>query len=230
MENLHLELVGNAIPWDMIQEVITYLKYGTASSIMFKTLVYTGCRISELSNMTPKNILNGYIIWKTGKNQTGYRKEKMPESWLDELKAYRSNNNCPINQLFHKRGQTFVDEFNKQIRSKLSPKWTWKRIHPVKDKFHAEYVFQIKGLRKNFQTIKFNKYYKKYKDAGVALEFISKEMKHSSKHMTAYHYIENCDILEIEKYRDLEIETILNTKKNQTSILEFLKQDSPLIS
>lgn len=230
MEEIHLEIEGNAIPWRLIQEVNEHLEYGSAASIMFKTLLYTGCRISELDNLDPKNIMHGYLIWKTGKNQTGFRKEKMPSCWIEELKVYRNTNSCPTNKLFNKRGQSMVDFFNKKVRPHLSKEWSYKRLHPVKDRFHQEYVYQIKGLRKNFQTIKFHKYYRKYKDAGVALEFISKEMKHSSKHMTAYHYIENCDLLDIEKYRDLEIQTIVKHNNDQRSILEFCKQDSYMIS
>jgi integrase len=229
MVEIDFETEGNVIPWELVVEVFNKLEYGSINSVMFKMLLYTGCRISELSNMKLSCIFSNYLYWKTGKNQTGFRKEKLPLDYIEELRFYLKQNTTLKDQLFNKRGQSLVDYFNKILRPKLSSKWQSKRIHPVKDKFHLEYVYQIKCLRKNFQTLKFHKYFEQYQDYSVALGFISKEMKHKNKDVTQYHYIDNTNTLNLKKYRNLEISEIIK-QNNQTSIIDFFKRDTCLIA
>lgn len=85
-----------------------------------------------------------------------------------------------------------------------------------------EYVLQLKGLRKNFATLEFAKQYKKWKSAEVALEFASKRMKHSTKHITAYHYLRNFDELNISAYINLTPSDIIRRANEQKRLFDFI--------
>jgi integrase len=229
MKDYKFEIKGNALPWDRVLEVINYVKPGSAESIMFKTLLYTGCRISELDNMQPQNIVQNHLYWKTGKNQTGYRMEKMPIEWMEELLLYRKRYKCSMSKLFHQKGRTFVEKFDRFIRPNLSAEWRWKRLVLTNKGFAPENVYRIKCLRKNYQTLKFNDKFREYKDGNVAIEFMSKAMRHSSKGLTVYHYVENAESLELAKFEVLEIDHILKKKKNEV-LLKYFKQDAAIVA
>lgn len=105
--------------------------------------------------------------------------------------------------------------------------WNLKRVILAKNNtFFKPYIYQLKGLRKNFQTLKFFQGYKKWNDAYIALECISKDMKHSTKNMTFRHYIENNDTLEIDRFQNLEIHEIIKKSNQQTTLLNYYKEDS----
>ncbi|MDI6738703.1 MAG: hypothetical protein QME12_09425 [Nanoarchaeota archaeon] len=84
-----------------------------------------------------------------------------------------------------------------------------------------EYIYQLKGLRKNYQTLEFAKQFEKWQDASIALEFTSKNMKHSSGKITAYHYIENFESLNIEKYKHLTPAEIIANSQTQMRLMDY---------
>ncbi|MCA1807531.1 MAG: hypothetical protein LC687_06770, partial [Actinobacteria bacterium] len=55
----------------------------------------------------------------------------------------------------------------------------------------SQYRLQLKGLRKNFQTVEFARQLAQWRGhADFALEMTSKRMRHSTASVTARHYIE----------------------------------------
>jgi len=162
---------------------------------MFEMLVLTGCRISELDNMKRSNIRKGFLYWKLGKNQSNYRKVALPERYMQELKDYWETHRVPVDDVFGIKSHSFRRYFDRYVRMQLGGCWLEKVNVFRNDFFVDEYFLQLKGLRKNYQTMLFKSEYEKWGDAGVALEFTSKAMKHSSKHITAYHYLVNFDAL-----------------------------------
>lgn len=199
------DIDSHAIPYKYVQEAINFMEYASTTRVMFQMLVITGCRIKELNSMKISNLYEeGWFYWTLGKNQKGTRKIKLPEFFIKELLEYRSTHRVPQERLFGVRDCTFTRYFNRDVRPHLSKAWREVRIRNRQTSLDkTEYIFQLKGLRKNFQTVLFKKEYDKWNDANVAVLMTSKEMKHSSTHITAYHYIENFESLEIENYKEI---------------------------
>ncbi|GEM_PF-3849613 len=218
MFNVHSD--SHCIPFGYVIEAIEFMAYGSGLRVMFIMLFLTGCRISELDNMKISKIYGNFIYWKLGKNQKRHRKEPLPEKYLAELKFYRENNRVYQDRLFAMNHGTFRREFNKKIRPKLSKSWQQKRLIDIQGHLQEEYFLQLKGLRKNYQTLDFAKQLKKWKSADVALEFTSKRMRHSSKRITAYHYLENFEDLDILKYQELTPAEIFK-QAQQTRLFDF---------
>ena len=195
--NLNLSVDGQAIPPTRIKEVLDYLPYGNQIRVMFQFLAITGSRISELDRMRTDRILKSqnkyFLIWSLGKNQKAFRKEEIPEQLVQELRESRKNRRCFQNRLFSMSSDTFRRVFNRDVRPNLSDAWTERKIKLSKGQLQTEYVLQLKGLRKTFQTLNFAQELRKWNNPDIALEFTSKRMRHSSKHITAYHYIVNFD-------------------------------------
>ena len=213
-ETVNLERESQALSIPKIREVIDYLPYGNQIRVMFQFLAITGSRISELDRMRPDRILKSkgkyWLIWSLGKNQKSFRKEEIPEQLIQELRHCRVNRRCFPNRLFSMSHDTFRRVFNRDIRPHLSSEWMERKIKLSKGQLQTEYVLQLKGLRKTFQTLNFARELKKWNNPDIALEFTSKRMKHSSKHITAYHYIVNFDQI--------------NTNADDTDFLENTSQ------
>lgn len=216
------DLVENdskAVPLKYIQEVIDTMAYASVERVMFQMLHYTGCRLQELDKMKRKNLVNDTIYWQLGKNQGSCRKEKLPPEYVEELRVYHENSPVPGSKMFHIGGETLRRYFT-HLRQRLSPAWRERRRVLTSTGFKTEYVLQLKGLRKNFQTIVYAEELRKWKDAGVALEFASKRMKHSSARITAYHYIQNFDALGINELGQIDIKKVLNDR-SQKRLLDY---------
>lgn len=224
--NIRYDIDHKCVPFKNIEEVLEFLPYGNKLRIMFIFLIVLGCRISELNVLNTsqfyKSSKGWCIVWRCGKNQKGLpRKEYLPEFVVAELAAHRKLYNCPRYKLFSIDSDTFRRQFNKFVRPNLSDDWNdrvpnYKKSGPVR----IEYALQLKGLRKNFQTIEFKKALDKWKDSGVALEMTSKRMRHSSKHMTCNHYIQNFEDLELNKYNFDSSKDFLS-KEFQTRMTEY---------
>lgn len=188
-----------AVPIPAVQEVVDFLPYASTERVMFQMLFFTGCRVSELDRMQPNLIYEGVLYWQPGKGQKGHRKEALPESYLKEIKQYRATHRVSESKLFGCNANTFRKYFDRDVRPHLSAAWQTKRLIIRSKAFGHEYSLQLKGLRKTFQTLLFAKEWQHWGAADVALEFTSKRMKHSTTHITAYHYLENFDSLHINK-------------------------------
>ena len=221
MDRLTLEEDGFAVPFEEIKRLLECLEYANKYRIALTIIALTGCRISELNNMGTKSFYGDFLMWKTGKNQKGYRKEKLPNWFLIELSEYLLKNQHSYNNLFNFKGERLRDLINKDLRPLLKGDWLIKKIKPSKKgAIREEYVFQLKGLRHSFATLDF---YNKFLKWGgtVAVEFTCKRMKHSSYKMTAGHYIGNFKRLNVEKYKYKEIADILKNA-TQTRLGEFI--------
>jgi integrase len=212
---------GHDIPPSDLKESIKKIKYASHDNVMFKMCGITGCRIRELNNMELDRIFGKIIYWNTAKNQCSVRKMELPESYIKELETYRRNNYVKGNKLFGISSDTFRRRFNKIIRPKLGERWNIKRPLFLKNgKCRIEYRLQLKGLRKTYQTKAFVKFYDKWGDANIAMEKVCKEMKHSSKHITSYHYVENLNNNMMNEYRRFQQQELFE-KDNQKRIMDF---------
>lgn len=222
-KNINLNAEGHCIPFEEVAKAINFMRYGSIMRIMFEMLHFTGCRISELDNMQINLFMEDHIYWHIGKNQKGFRKIKLPNEFIEEIKYYRNNFKSPKIKLFGTSANTFRRRFNSEIRPNLGDNWNKLRVVETNSELTTEFEYQLKGMRKNYQTFNFNKNYQKWKDASIAIEFTSKEMKHSSKNITAYHYVENNDKLNVKNYLDCDYNKIINKKIGQTNLIDFLE-------
>jgi integrase len=207
---------GQGIPFRLVRELFLIVEYGSICSVGIKLLHYTGCRIAELDNMQRSKICDGYIYWECGKNQHGWRKEYLPADFIAELEYYWKRNRMPIDNVLGVSSDTFTRYFRKYVRPKLSIEWHEHRVVVNDDKLEDIYKYALKGFRKNFATLLFCYFWRKYNDAYVAVERVSKRMRHSSKHITVNHYIETVEQIEAEKYMNLMpfeiIEQVVQTR------------------
>lgn len=219
--NIAKSVEPQAVPFSAIVNALRNLEYGSLLRVGLELLLLTGARISELDNMTISCIFGNRLIWKVGKNQRGAMREAfLPTSFLRELNTLRKNHRCdqhllPVNH------DTFRRYFNKN-RHRLGQEWLEKHLMPKRDRIGVEYVLQVKGLRKLHSTATFVREFEKWKSAEVALEMTSKEMKHNSNHMTAYHYLrEDWDRLGIRAYLRTDPENLVK-ENTQRRLADFI--------
>lgn len=203
---INYEVDSYAIPFGNVKEVLDLLEYGNQVRVMFEMLALTGCRISELDSFRVDQlhkVSDGWVVfWKPGKKQRGVRKERLPDAFVNELRYCREHFRVKGCRMFSFKSCTFRRRFNEFVRPLLSG--AWREVKPSGKRGRApfEYVLQLKGMRKNFQTLLFAKEWQEWHDASFAMEKTCKRMRHHSKHITVNHYIENFERLDINKYVD----------------------------
>lgn len=219
-ENIVFDSEGYSIPFYEVKRLIEFLPYASSHRIAIELLSLTGMRVSELEKIKLNCFYGEFVIWKTGKNQRGYRKEKLPFWFLHELDKYIQSYSFVDGFLFGFDSNTLSTYINKKIRPKIAGNWLKKRVKPRGSLKGLEYVYQLKSLRHNFATLEFARNLDKWgKD--VAVIFTAKKMKHSTYKMTAEHYLENFDSLDIERYKEVSMSDLLK-EANQRKITEFL--------
>lgn len=197
---LDLDLQALCVTWSEFKELLLKIPYGHPVRVMVLMLAYTGCRVSELDNMFMSNLSERTIRWRCGKNQKGSREETLPRTYFEELIHYRAHYRTDDQRVFGFSHITFSRRFN-MARATIGGSWVEKgRGCTNGTKAYPHYRLQLRYFRKTFQTICFKHYYEKYNDASVALEWVSKRMRHSSEHLTAYHYIQNLDHLRVTEW------------------------------
>lgn len=217
MAQLYEEI--NTIPFEEITDTLSRMNYASPERVMFEILAITGCRISELDKMNYSQLYDDLLVWSLGKNQRRSRKENLPVYLVNEIKEMRSKYRCS-SKLFPISSSTFVRYFNRDVRPKLSPSWIKKRTSLERKTLKEEYVYRLKLLRKNYQTLLFKKYLDKFEGHyDIALQFTSKRMRHSSTKMTAYYYLQGID--DIKNFSGLMPEEIIRRGGGQKRLVEF---------
>lgn len=215
-----------AVPVPVITRAINRLQYGSSCRVIFELLFLTGCRINEIQLFKWENVVedeegNAQIYWRLGKNQDKQlRKAFLPKNYVNELKYYRRHSRIYHDRLFSCDGRSFARMFNK-LRYTLGSEWTQKGKVIRRGFIGREYYYQLKGLRKTFQTWLFYRLYKQWNDSTVAMLLTSKEMKHSSMQMTAHHYIRHFDELEIEHYENYVPQDVVKYANEQLNLLDY---------
>lgn len=192
-----VEMTTGAVPYSAFRDLFNFLPRADPVRVMTLMLALTGCRLSELDRMTTDGLSGNVLYWRLGKNQRGWRAEALPEWYLTELAEYHATHRTALGRLFGPSANTFRRYFNRDVRPYLGPAWQAKLRIPcnVND---DPYVLKLKGFRKSFASTVFAREYRKWSDAGVALEFTSKRLKHSTAHMTAYHYLQHLETTEVD--------------------------------
>lgn len=97
--------------------------------------------------------------------------------------------------MFSCKADSFRRYFNKKVRPFLGDAWRKERLVYKQGTITRENILQLKGLKKTFQTFVFAQELWRWNNPEIALQFTSKKMRHSSTRITAYHYLNNFDVL-----------------------------------
>ena len=181
----------STIPQRLLNEVLVYWPYAKQERVMFQFLMVTGCRITELDAMKPENLVKNakgqdIIYWVTGKTG-GYRFAEIPAVLMSEYIEYRQTNRTFPDKLFGMKSESFGRKFN-GIRKYLSIEWNEYKMTMKEGILVPEYKYQLKMVRKNFNTLTFNRLLIETGNASLALELTKKLLNHQSVHMNILHY------------------------------------------
>ena len=222
MRQNFIEQDGRGIPFHLVDDMLAKMPYASMISVALKLLCYTGCRISELQNMKVSNIHENWIYWGCGKNQLGEtRKEYLPNYLLKEIQEYRKKHKVTSDGIICIKGKTLSRKFNDEYRPMLGKEWLEKTQDFTNKRCRMQYKYQLKGFRKNFATLLFIYYWRKYQDAGVGVEMTSKRMRHSCREITAYHYIETANQIDAEHFQGMLPFQVIKQLK-QKRVFDFL--------
>ena len=153
------------IPFSDIVAAIKTMKYASAERVMFEMLILTGCRVSELDNMLRKNIHGSRIYWALGKNQKTMRSELLSDQFIKELQSYWKSNRLWGEHVFGISHESFRRYFHASVRPVLGFKWMQKIHDYSADSLTGwKFRYQLKHLRKDFQTLEFARQLKKWND------------------------------------------------------------------
>lgn len=216
------ETDGDGIPLDLVSEMLNACEYASHVSVGCKLLMQTGARISELDYMHKHNLKGNWIYWAKGKNQTGARSEYLSDDLIEEIKEHWKQYKTKDIQILSVSHTTFGRYWRKHIRPKLSREWNEKRPTWRNARIEYEYKYMLKGLRKNFATILFAFFWKKYRDPYVAVQLTCKRMGHSSDNITVTHYIQAVETIQAERYTHLLPFEILN-KVGDKPLLHYMQ-------
>lgn len=211
---------GYAIPFREAKLLIEHFPYASQYRVAFTLLALTGMRIRELDSIGSANFNGSTLAWKLGKNQKRYRHVELPGWFLEELRIYLANTPHTDRRLFLYKAEVLRRVLAK-IRPRLGAPWQARRAYSRRGMLAYEYKLQLKGLRHSFATFKFYQELQRWGSAEVALCFTAKEMRHSTHRLTAMHYVEDLDALEVQKYRHQSIGQAL-AGSSQRKLIEFI--------
>ncbi len=209
------------IPFNEVSKLIEVMPYASKERVAIIWLAETGARPCEIENRSLKEIhSDGFWIWKTRKTQSAIRYEKLSPKFWKEFKEYLQNNKISNNNVFAMKVGTLRRMINMKYRKMLGGDWL-KKVPVLGDRTICRmcYRYQLMYLRHNFQTYKFRKYQSEYgKDQ--ALHLVCRDMKHSSRSITGFHYIESLKGLGLSDFANRELSELINTC-DQKKITQF---------
>jgi integrase len=222
-----LDYEGYAISFENIKRLIDFFPYGDEHRIAIELLALTGMRTVELDGISPANFWtdtnkNTFLIWKLGKNQSGTRKELVPEWFLEEVRYFLTQSfRMPHRPLFSFRGEALRYYINHFVRHRLRGDWIKKR--PGHRGFiNGEYVLQLKGLRHTFATKVFYEALNRF-GAEVGAGIVQARMQHHSPYITCRHYTNDIQTIfeDLEHFKGASIGEILR-HSNQIPLTAYL--------
>lgn len=217
---------GHCVPVHEVRAAIGAMRYGSVERVMFQMLFYTGCRVQELDRMRRSRLYGEFLYWPCGKNQKGWRKEKLPIAYLEELQTYWGTHAVKADHFFGVTAETFRGYFKHDMRRVLPESWQVKRPSMDASGVRLEYRYQLKGLRKDYQTLHFKKELDKWGDPGIAIEMTGRQMRYSTARISARHYVENFDALGINGLPSLDPSVLLKAG-NQKRLFDFGNEKPP---
>lgn len=196
------------IPFSEFARLLRFYPRGHVVRVMCLMLAFTGCRPSELERMYLTDgpdgcgIKNNHIYWLPGKRQTGYRKEFLPEWYIQELEEYRRTHRVYENKIFGIKYSVCRRYLHKD-RVKIGGLWTERQEGPINKSYigKADLKLQLKGFRKSFGSVIFKDFWEEFGDAGAAVQFTCQRMGHSNMGITVGHYIAGFRGCDVDRWR-----------------------------
>jgi len=185
-------------------------------------LALTGARPCEIENRKVREIiLNKYWVWHPRKKQSGMRKELLPDWFWKEFNMYLEYGKYSNDDIFGLKGDSLASYINHHVRDKLRGRWLVKRPEFMQDgRYRLVYVYKLKSLRHNFASTLWYNLRHQYGDE-VSISMVAKRMRHSDQRITARHYIESIEALNLNKYGHKNMGDILKLSENR-NLLEFV--------
>lgn len=212
--------ISDPVSIELSLKTIKSMKYASVERVMYLMMYYTGCRGEELDKMRKSNLILNTIYWHPCKGQKGFRKEVLPQCYIEELTLYWKCNRLPLDYLFGICYLTFCRYFNK-LRPQLPIEWQEKKEILRNGNVIKVNKYCLNGLRKTFLTTVFGQEYENYKDSGMALEMTSQRALHSKTNITSFHYLKNMGELKKSKYWGHLPNEISTNEDVQETLLEF---------
>jgi integrase len=130
------------------------------------------------------------------------RKVRIPPKVSEELLYYRDNNFFCKGKLFPFTSNSFRDRFNKKFRQELGGDWIAYSDNLRQGNIAQYHLYTLRSFRATCATLIFYYCRQAYGNADLSLVKTCQFMCHSHKFMTANHYIQRVEDLEIEKFPD----------------------------
>lgn len=189
-------------------------------SIGARLLTFTGARLREPKDkMRTTEITADFLSWQPGKNQgqRNPRREYLGPELVKDIYDYKRQASMPDNYIFEYQGETFTSKFNKEIRPFL-PK-VWRLLHPFPPSGNCpkSYIYQAKGFRKTFATLRSYKYMVQYNNPEYAATLTGVDMRHDVKkdRIASKHYIACWKFIEADKYYDKLLPNVVKKSGQQ---------------
>lgn len=181
----------------LYENILTIIPYGTPQRVYHQILFYTGCLPTETKNMDILNLTDNIFWWERGKGQGGWRHIWLPQDFIEEIKYMMKHHGSRGTLIFSKHPESFRRDFNMFWRPRLCDEWNQKLKLPegMKKKkgqwkyFAEPFVFNFKGYRKGWTTIRLCQRYLEYHDWSISMGQVRRDLGHASKLMTEEHYV-----------------------------------------
>lgn len=208
------------ISFSNVCKAVNFLPYASQYRCMFLMLALTGMRIAELDRCFKSNLQGRVLIWRLGKNQRTWRKELLPDFFVNELKVFWQNEPTKGDKMFLCSAESFTRKFHK-LRPKIGGEWNKKvKTKGRNTQWAYDWVLQLKNLRKNFWTFDYYRNLQKFPEH-LALLLTARRARHKSEFITGVHYAGNFDKLECERYKSYEMAQVLERGVCQKRLDDF---------
>lgn len=217
-----LEMDCRTIPFQEVMRLVNVFSRSDNKRIAILWLALTGARLCEVEHRKVREFIMGkYWVWHPRKKQSGMRKEHLPGWFQKELDYFLEYGKYANNDLFGLKGDSLARYINKYIRPKLGGEWLKKRPEFMEDGgYRLVYVYKMKNLRHNFATTLWYNFKETYGEE-VSISMVAKRMCHSDQRITARHYVESLENLELHRYKRMSMGEILKKADNR-SLLGYM--------
>lgn len=208
-EMLDFELTTGyqAIPLCEVRRMFNTLPRGHRIRVFLLVAFATGGRLDSLIGIKGGNFSKDVLVYYETKNQA-HRPVRIPPKMLEEINEYIKAHGLQYRRLWHCQYDNIRRKFNQFVRPVLGEAWRERR--PRSEEMAVQRCcYNIRGLRTTVGTIAYSYYRRVYGDA-VALSRTCKWMGHTSKYITADHYIKNLVDIGLERWPDIPMLQLLD--------------------
>lgn len=215
-ETIYIEKGTSVIPLPEIRRCMQILEYGNHHRI-YLGLLFHSLRPGEPIALTWDNFFINHrmLIFVPGKQEKlGHRvtrKIRLSPQFADELAYYKANNTFFKNRLFGSMRQDAMRKYlNKILRPMLGRSWIQMSDNLRSGKIPQYYKYSLYSFRVTIATLLYKMLWDEYEDKFMALIKTCEFMGHKSEKVTATYYIKRIEDLELQKFPDLDLLSLID--------------------